>query len=321
MLRAFGRHGFYLKNADVIERMASLDAVVFDKTGTITHGSSSDVKFDGSLSGTELGWIKQITSASTHPLSNLVSRSISQVSHDTMVNFKEFPGRGIQAEIDGSMIKIGSAAFTGFQKFISDANSKVFVSINDEARGYFSVGSSIRKPIAEMVKSLGKKCVALLSGDNDYDREKMKELFPAETQLNFNQSPHDKLNFIRNLQEKGKQVMMIGDGLNDSGALKQSNVGIAVTDDTGIFTPACDGILRGDKIGILDKFLKLSKTATMIVKTGFGISFFYNVIALSFAVSGHLTPLVAAILMPVSSISVVGFTTLAVSIAASRRRI
>jgi len=91
-------------------------------------------------------------------------------------------------------------------------------------------------------------------------------------------------------------------------------VGIAVTDDTGVFTPACDGILQGNMLGSLDKFLALSKSATTILKAGFCLSFFYNVIALSFAVSGYLTPLVAAILMPISSISVVGFSTLAVNL-------
>jgi Cu+-exporting ATPase len=106
---------------------------------------------------------------------------------------------------------------------------------------------------------------------------------------------------------------MVGDGLNDSGALKQSDVGIGVTDNTGVFTPACDGILAGDKLMLLDKFLELSKTSSVILKTAFAISFFYNAIALIFAVTGHLTPLVAAILMPMSSTSVVIFSTLAVN--------
>ncbi|MFN8889876.1 MAG: heavy metal translocating P-type ATPase, partial [Cyclobacteriaceae bacterium] len=83
-------------------------------------------------------------------------------------------------------------------------------------------------------------------------------------------------------------------------------------DDTGIFTPSCDGILRGDQVGNLHRFLDLSKKATLVLKIAFGISFFYNVITLGIAVTGNLSPLVAAILMPISSVSVVGFSALGV---------
>ncbi len=147
----------------------------------------------------------------------------------------------------------------------------------------------------------------------------MKKLFTNNVQLLFNQSPIDKLTYIRDLQNKGHTVLMVGDGLNDSGALKQSNVGIAVTDDTGVFTPACDGILLGDQIKSLDKFISLAKSSTTILKAAFVISFLYNAVSLSFAVTGNLTPLVAAILMPVSSITVVSFSALAVKYVASHK--
>jgi Cu+-exporting ATPase len=164
-----------------------------------------------------------------------------------------------------------------------------------------------------MLARLGKKCTALLSGDNESDKAEMKRVFDPNVQLLFNLTPLNKLNFIQNLQAGKRKVLMVGDGLNDSGALKQSDVGLAVTDDTGVFTPACDGILYGAKMNDLDKFLDLAKSSTTILKAAFVISFLYNAIALSFAVTGNLTPLVAAILMPISSISVVSFSTLAVN--------
>jgi Cu+-exporting ATPase len=312
MLRVFGKHGFYLKNADVIERLAQVDAVVFDKTGTITHGASH-VKFVGVLEEDELAWVKQLTSSSSHPLSKLITQSIRSHSTDSVTDFYELTGKGIGGNVNGHNLKIGSSYFVASIEERAASSTRVFVSIDQEVRGYFNVETSIRSNIKELVASLGQKCVALLSGDQKSEEQRMREVFPLPIDLRFNQDPHDKMNYVSDLQKQGRRVAMLGDGLNDSGALKQSQVGIAVTDDTGIFTPACDGILQGSQLSRFNSFLRLSKSATQILKIAFGISFFYNIIALSFAVTGNLSPLIAAILMPISSVSVVGFSTLAVN--------
>ena len=170
-----------------------------------------------------------------------------------------------------------------------------------------------------MIDRLGKKADALLSGDNETDTSVMRSLFTNHTLLFFNQSPHDKLDYVHNLQQNGRAVLMVGDGLNDSGALKQSDVGIAVTDNAGVFTPACDGILDGGNLSSLDKFISLAKSSTIILKSAFVISFLYNAVALGFAVTGNLTPLIAAVLMPLSSISVVSFSAIAVNTVAKQK--
>jgi len=318
MLRVFGRNHFYLKNAEVIERLASIDAIVFDKTGTVTHGRKPDVWFFGSLSLEDLRSIKLLTSASTHPLSEAVTNSIEEVAAENVIDFKELPGRGIEGIVGGKFYRVGSAEFTGSVHRERDA-SCVFVSIDNELKGYFSIRVAVRKNIKGMLERLGKKCFALLSGDNESDRTTMASLFSPSVTLLFNQSPHDKLDYIRALQQQAGKVMMVGDGLNDSGALKQSDVGIAVTDSTGVFTPSCDGILYGEKINSLDVFIYLAKSSLTILKTAFVISFLYNAIALGFAVTGNLTPLVAAILMPLSSISVVAFASFAVNFIAHKK--
>jgi P-type Cu+ transporter len=320
MLRVFGMHGFYLKNADVIERLSTIDSFVFDKTGTITRGSE-EVKFMGVLDASGLAAVKAITSASSHPLSILISKSIAGSTNCNAQEFKETSGKGIEGVVEGLKIRIGSAAYLSVLGAPVEKNPNVFVEINGDIKGYFNIGTSIRKELPSLLRNLDGRFVALLSGDHEGDKDRMTDLFPAKAPLLFNQSPHDKLGYISELQRKGMKVMMIGDGLNDSGALKQSDVGIAITDDTGVFTPACDGILTGAKLKQLDTFIWLGKKASVILKMAFGISFFYNIIALSFAVSGHLTPLVAAILMPISSISVVGFSTLAVNVVSSRKLI
>jgi len=319
MLRVFGRHQLYLKNADVVERMAGVDAIVFDKTGTITHGSKPDVTIQGDLDNENLRAIKLLAGASSHPLSAIITKSITIAAEKELSEFKELPGKGIQGIVNEKFYQVGSASFVGTNANSDPGCTAVFVAVNGSVKGCFIIRISLRENIRDMILRLGKKCFALLSGDNDGDRIKMTSLFGASTQLLFNQDPHDKLAFVKSLQTNGKCVLMVGDGLNDSGALKQSDVGIAVTDDTGLFTPACDGILAGNKLRLLDKYLELAKTSSIILKTGFGISFFYNIIALTFAVTGHLTPLVAAVLMPISSISVVGFSSLAVNVMAKKK--
>lgn len=319
MLRVFGRNNLYLKNADVIERMASVNAVVFDKTGTVTTGKDPSISYKGNLTDEEKAWVKILASASTHPLSCLIAKSIHAKKDVVLNNFKEFPGKGVEGIVGGQKIRIGSPAFTGSAIHKSENGSLVSITINGEARAHFVIATSIRSNFRNMLNRLGKKCVALLSGDNEADRVHMTALFQPSVQLMFNQSPLDKLEFIQALQKKGNQVLMVGDGLNDSGALQQSDVGIAISDDLGVFTPACDGILQGDKINQLDKFITLAKTSTVILKVGFTISLLYNAIALSFAVTGNLTPLIAAILMPVSSVSVVSFSSFAVNLMASKK--
>jgi Cu+-exporting ATPase len=312
MLRAFGRKGFYLKNADVIERLSTVNTLVFDKTGTLTHGSAT-VTFMGNTTEEELACIKSIASASTHPLSELVAKSIKGKELFAISNVIERIGMGIEGKVKGKMIRLGSAAFVGARALKDQTATTVFVSMEGVVLGYFVILSQIRKGIAQLIQELDNKDVALLSGDNTSDRDRMNTIFPAGVDMRFDQSPHDKMGYIRTLKERGKCIAMIGDGLNDAGALQLSDVGIAVSDNGGVFTPACDGILQGNKVHALGAFLKLAKYARVLLWIGFGISFFYNLLALSFAVTGHLTPLVAAILMPISSISVVGFSSISVN--------
>lgn len=318
MLRVFGNHGFYLKNADVVENMARIDSIVFDKTGTITHGADSTV-WEGNMSDDEMLMVKSLAASSTHPLSILIAKSINGNEWPSLELCEEFAGKGLTGKIGCISMRLGSASFVGVEAENLSTTSRVYVQINDEVRGYFEIGTAIRPGIKELVSKLNDKVKALLSGDSAAEEEKMKTIFKSGTTMAFLQGPHDKLDYVSNMQQRGNKVMMIGDGLNDSGALKQSDIGVAITDDTGVFTPSCDGILNGGQLDKLDRFLDLSKSALTILKISLGISLFYNVFGLGFAITGHLTPLVAAILMPISSISVVAFTTFMVNIAAKRK--
>lgn len=158
----------------------------------------------------------------------------------------------------------------------------------------------------------------LLSGDNSSQQEQFSPYFEEGT-LRFEQTPQQKLDFIKKLQSNGLQVVMVGDGLNDAGALQKSDFGIALTDDVSSFTPACDAILDGQSLQQLNKLINFAQSSITIIKLSFVLSLMYNVIGLGFAVAGQLSPLVAAILMPLSSISIMLFTTGSAYLTAKRK--
>jgi Cu+-exporting ATPase len=325
MLRYFGKNNLYLKNASVIEALSRVNTIVFDKTGTLTYTSNASIDYSGGpLTDDEKNYIYSLAKDSAHPLSRLIKDHFLQTNTATsypVLHFKEFPGKGTEGIIDGRNVKIGSSQFiTGYSDNKNSA-AEVWISIDNDVKGLFMIHNLYRKGVKEMVKLLGVKRYQLhiLSGDNDSEKKQIQRLFPLAPLL-FNQSPEDKLRYIRELKEdSSKRVLMLGDGLNDAGALKQSNVGIAVTENTSQFTPASDGILDSRNVNKLDAFLSYAKAGKRVVLVSWIISILYNFIGLSFALTANLSPMVAAILMPVSSITIVTFVTIATSIAAKKR--
>jgi len=169
--------------------------------------------------------------------------------------------------------------------------------------------------LKNVISTLGKKYkLSLLSGDNDHSMNDFKNVFPQKSELQFDQSPEDKLFYIKKLQEANFKTMMVGDGLNDAGALKQSDVGIAITEDIATFTPSSDGILEGKNFHLLPSLLAFVRKSKSVVIGAFIISFLYNIGGLSLAITGNLEPVYAAILMPLSSITVVAFATISVNL-------
>jgi len=234
-------------------------------------------------------------------------------------NFKEFPGKGIEASIAGLDVKIGSADFMhNLDKVIKkDTASYVHVMLNKSYMGVFIITNTYRAGIEKNITALHHKnyCLQLLSGDNDAEQNTLGKLFGKDN-IQFKQSPQDKLDVIKKLQAQHKKVLMLGDGLNDAGALMQSNVGIAVSDNTAQFSPACDAIIDGSKVASLHQFMAYAKSGKVIVTISFLLSILYNIVGLFFAVQGKLTPVVAAILMPASSISIVLLVTLLSTVSA-----
>ncbi|MHC1774721.1 MAG: heavy metal translocating P-type ATPase metal-binding domain-containing protein [Lentimicrobium sp.] len=323
VMRIFGRNGFYIKNTGVIEHLTKANTVVFDKTGTLTHARTMNVAWEGEeLTAHEMQLIRSISRNSTHPLSVIVSEWLPVSPLLAVENYREIAGLGIVGNVDNHLIMLGSRKFVAGNQLIEESRiSSVYVSIDNKLRGFFRLENSYREGLDAVIAGLSGFQQHLVSGDNDAELGNLTKVFKAADALHFNQSPVEKLEFVKNLKNQGRNVIMIGDGLNDAGALLKADIGITIADDIYHFSPACDAILKSSEFGRLHSFIDFSKLALRVVYAGYSISFLYNIVGLTFAVQGLLSPVVAAILMPLSSISVVAFASLFVSLLAKSKRL
>ncbi len=323
LLRIFGRNAFYLKNTNVIEAFEATDTVVFDKTGTLTQSTKNEITYTGAtLTTDEKSAIKSLARQSNHPLSSAIFQyldapivAVSEVS--------ETIGSGMQGIVNQAVIKFGSAEFIGVVPCDlsqePDRKGAVYVCINNQMRGLFNIKPFYREGFGGVLSYCEShhKEAYLLSGDNDRERRYLSQFF-KKANLFFSQTPMGKLEFVKRNQQSGHKVLMIGDGLNDAGALQQSDVGIVISENTNNFSPACDAILAADRFDDLPKFLALAQAGSKIVGRAYFIAFCYNIVGLSYAVSAQLQPVMAAILMPLSSVTIIVFGVVSGNLAARR---
>lgn len=321
-MRVFGRRGFYIKTTDVVEQLYRTTTIVFDKTGTITFNRKVQIMFHGSaLNADDEKMIRSMVKHSSHPLSTALYDHLPSNQLVEPQAYEEIPGLGITGVLDGKRINIGSELFvTGSSTSEYMKESRVYISIDGRVFGFYSFMNTYREGLNQVINTLKKRYkLHLISGDNDAEKENLESIFGNESRLLFNQSPVDKKNYIIDLKKRGETVLMIGDGLNDAGALAESNTGISIADDVFSFSPACDAIMESSKFGQLEQFIRFTRSSFKVIRWSLLISLIYNVIGLSFAVTANLSPLVAAILMPVSSVSVVAFATFMVSFMAFKK--
>ena len=305
--RVLGRKGLYLKNALVIEQMNEITDVVFDKTGTLTTTENTTLSFLDPIQKKDVKVFGALADYSTHPVSKAIFEQLNpSIASIQLTDFREVKGQGIEATFEGKTYRIGSAQFC---KQPSDPKVTSFLMIDREIWNRCIFKPSFREGIETLNQTLKHYHLHLISGDQNHDLPKIKSLLPDLREIHFNLSPQDKSNYIEQLQKSGKKVMMIGDGLNDAGALGLAHVGIAVSENIFRFTPASDAIVEAKSLSNLGNLLAIAQYSKKILKISLVFSLLYNLIGLSIAISGHLSPLVAAILMPISSITVVFLTT------------
>ena len=335
--RLLARVQIFLKNTVVLERLASADAVVFDKTGTLTTAERGGARFHGDfpLSASEAESVCSLTRHSTHPHAVRIAQFLRRGTRTEtlkcrddvpLLNFIEKPGCGMEALVGGQRVQLGSRAWLAAEGYAIPTEalpgSFAYLAMDGSYRGAFSLENPLRPDAAFSLEHLGRDCdLSLLSGDNDQQAPSLRRVFGPRARLLFHQAPLDKLKFIRNLQDSGKTVMMVGDGLNDAGALKQSDVGVAVVEHSGAFSPASDVIVEGRQVPSLHRVMGLARRSVKIVRVCFVISAAYNLIGISIAAAGLLSPLICAVLMPLSSVSVVLFACGAASWAARREKL
>jgi Cu+-exporting ATPase len=304
-MSVLGKNGLYLKNTTVVEALSEITTVIFDKTGTLTDPMSNQVHFSDENMTDEL-WhvLSELSSHSTHPLSKLIHQQLRVKPQEIqLTHFIEHKGKGIQATYNEKSYQLGSSSFVGSSA--STENGTVLFAQDGKVMQEIQIKSAFRPSIPAVIAQLTDKRIFVLSGDDEKDLPELIALGFHADQCFFKQEPKDKAAFIAHRQKLGEKVLMLGDGLNDVGALGTANVGIALSEDMFRFTPSSDAILDVKHIHLLARFFHVSKYAKVVLKVCLGFSITYNLIGLSFAISASLAPIVAAILMPLSSITVV----------------
>lgn len=302
---ALAKAGLFVRKPEVVGILGEAGNLVFDKTGTLTDETLSEIKIPDSMSTQMRAVLLALASESNHPYSRMIAAALKGIEPAAIDGFREFAGKGSEAICGTEYTKLGSYQWvTGKPSPEHSGDKKVYFSINNVVAEPITIVNHVRDGLSQALpelKSTGYTMV-LASGDSDAEKSEIEKQFPAVfSDLMFNQSPADKVNTVKNLQKNGP-VIMVGDGLNDAGALNAGDAGLVITRDTNNFTPEASAILMADSLKKLPAMLRLAVKANKIVQETFFVSLIYNVIALALAASGQMNPLIAAILMPASSI-------------------
>jgi len=323
------RHGILVKNGAVLETLNKIEHFVFDKTGTLTKGEMKVVDsswIEGVDKKQAFLEVASIERKSEHSLGLAVTESVKE-QYKLTVNswlevgqFKAFPGKGVTGSIENNQYHIGTAKWLISEhialsdalldianKMATEGKTAIWVSKNTKIQGVVFLEDEIRPEALTLIRRLkakGKQ-VTMLSGDQSIVAQQVAERLGG-MQVIAEVLPEDKNQVIKDLQSSGQQVAMVGDGVNDAPALVRSNVGIALGSGTDVSMDSADIVLINDNILAVDTAVDLSARTLRTVKQNIASSIAYNIIMVPLAMGGLLTPLIAAITMPLSSLIVIG---------------
>ena len=314
MIRLLERRGIFVKNGAVLEKLAKINTVVFDKTGTLTQSRLQLDSIEGELTTDERHGAAALAQQSVHPVSRALVEFLGPTPALLPDEFQEFPGKGITGMVAGQTICIGRLDWVAEQHGWpepqvlpgSAGNNCLAIAVAGQRKATLAIRNLLRDGLCDTLRKLARHYeLHLVSGDSDRDRALLGPLFPDATKLTFACDPFRKLDYVKQLQQAGRHVAMVGDGLNDAGALLQSNVALAVIEENSYFSPASDVILQGSQFRLLPKLFDLAAATTWVIRGNFALSLAYNIFGIALAGMGQLSPLAVAILMPLSSVSVI----------------
>jgi len=314
--------GILIKNAESLELAHKIDTIVFDKTGTITTGKPvvSSV-FTNSIEESELlKFTVSLEQKSEHPIAQAIVSYANEngINFENVESFESLSGTGLKGRVNGNEIRVGNQALMdnysidtkAFEKNIDELSqggkTLVFVAINKQLKGLIAIEDEIKnnsKEVVTQLKAMNLKTV-LLTGDNIRTAKAIVENVGFD-EYQAEVLPGEKLAVISEYQSKGKIVAMVGDGINDAPALTQSDVGIAMGTGTDVAIESGDIVLMsGDLNGVVNA-IKLSRQTLKTIKQNLFWAFIYNIIGVPLAAFGLLNPMIAALAMSFSSVSVV----------------
>lgn len=298
-----------LKNATALERLATIDTIVFDKTGTLTSGSFQLGQLEN-WTKSELGILRQLASASNHPLSQAIMNQLAtrRLPDYALSDITEIASSGLTARYEGQIVKLGRPDWVSSQaKAASDDDKthKIVFKIGRQPPKFLAFSETIRPDIKTVLHWLDRAGYnrILLTGDRRMAAEQIAG------QLGFSRyhtemSPVDKKQVIDDLQKAGRRVLMIGDGLNDTAAMATADIVVAPTNALDAARAAADVILLGDNLSTLPDLIITAQIARKRILQNFSTTAIYNLVAVPLAFAGFITPLIAAIAMSTSSIIV-----------------
>lgn len=310
------KDGIIVKSAEVLEKLASVKTVFFDKTGTITEKLMDVSVFEGDETTKDI--IYSLEKCSEHPVAKSFVQWCDGCKEKEVRDFKVHFGLGVSGEVEGRKYYLGNAEFmkqlgVDVSRFtekarISSENGEIVVYLADQegVLGFVSFRQKIRKEAPVTVaalKKLGLK-VEVLTGDTEYFAKSIRKELDVDVMANL--LPEDKLKIIKEEKEKGKVVAMVGDGINDAPALTMADIGIAMGCGTDLTRESANISLIGDDLRKIPLLIILSRKVKRVIYTNMFWAFIYNIVGIGFAITGHLTPVFAALAMVLSSVFVIG---------------